>query len=167
MRVALPKLRFVLAVLVAAVALSGGCAKKAPAAIVQDPVPSLPPEYYQCILSYPPQIENAYFSNYANSYQTHQLYDGQVFVFKDMTLYAPNLIDAKLGIVYADQIECHIVNNSDLAKLKVGDHIDLVGISQGPTETAPRHLVFTGCYVLPVGAVQLPAAGGSTLVVPY
>ncbi len=145
--------------------LSAGCAPQT--AATQAPAPSIPASYYDCIEVVPTMLEAGYFSNYANLAESHALYDNKVYVFKDMTVDTWLIREAAQGILWADMIECPVVNVEAAQKLKIGDHLDLVGICLGPKELTDNQLLFKDCYVLPAGVLQLPAAGGSTFTLYY
>lgn len=162
------------------VILGSGCKASAPVVIAyptepqtnvsQGIVPYIPPAYYQCISVFPEQLENAYAWGYDSTMNVEQVnlnYDGQVFVFPDLLVDAWMISEVNQGSLLADHITCPIVNISYAKALKVGDQVDIVGVSVGPDPNKSGWLLFADCYVLPAGSIQLPAAGGSTFLPGY
>ena len=87
--------------------------------------------------------------------------------------YIAQLVDAYMirevdkGWLWADLTKCPIVN-LDLAKqLKPGQRVDIVGISAGRDLSQSPGLVFSSCYVLITGSLQLPAPGGPVFTPTY
>jgi hypothetical protein len=160
--------------------LLSGCKAGAPVVVAyptglqttayQGIVPYIPPAYYQWTSVYPEQLENAYtwgFDNTMNVDQVNLNYDGQIFVFPDLLVDAWMLSEINQGNLLADHITCPIVNISYARTLNVGDQVDIVGICLGPDPNKSGWLLFEDCYVLPAGAIQLPASGGGTFVAGY
>ena len=130
-------------------------------------VPYLPPSYYQCIQVLPMDIEAAYYSQYGNHAEAETMFTGKTFLFKDQLVDAYMIREVNKGWLWADLTKCPIVN-LDLAKqLKPGQRVDIVGISAGRDLSQSPGLVFSSCYVLITGSLQLPAPGGPVFTPTY
>jgi hypothetical protein len=134
-------------------------------------VPTLPPEYYNCIEAKPLELLNVYFGTlyYWYSYalendsslaDAQSTYDNQYFVFKNLGVADWMVADLEQGWIYiGSDIKCILVNPNDMKQFKTGDKIDVVGLNAGITSIRPPGLLFKDCYVLPAGAVKLPLSG--------
>jgi hypothetical protein len=125
--------------------------------------PSLPPQYYACYEAAPDDL----LRTYSRNYMTEQLYKGAAFVFKRIVVDERMLYNRDKGFLDVSKVECVAAQISDLAKLSVGETIDVVGVAQGPIENRSGWLRMTGCYFINTGTVQLPAGGGGTLLPSY
>ncbi len=144
--------------------LSAGCTRLTVAAA--EVVPSLPASYYDCIETYPPDLERVYFGYYpsagaiANPRRLaipREKYDNRVYVFKDQIIDAWALRDIARGWLWLDMIKCPLANLGEMKNFCLGDHFDLVGLNLGPVDDSTPVLLFRDCYVLPAGFVKLPA----------
>jgi hypothetical protein len=130
----------------------------APGAIV----PYIPPSYYNCIEVLPVDLENAYHTAYGNHAEAQILYDGKIFLFRNLLVDQYMLSELDKGWIWADLTNCPVVNMDYARTLRPGDRIDIVGINLGLNLTPKSVLAFKDCYLLPTGALQLPAPGGAT-----
>ncbi len=139
--------------------LTTGCAPK----LTAEALPALPPSYYNCIDTFPYELVHTYFMGYGEISGPKALYDNKVFVFKDQPLTDWAMRQLEEGCLWLDMIKCQLANPEDVAHFKMGDHFDLVGFNLGPPDVEVPELAFKDCYILPVGAIKLPAgesAGG-------
>jgi hypothetical protein len=125
-----------------------------------DIVPFIPPAYYQSIEVLPMDLERSYYSEYGNTAGADTRFNGLVFVFKNLLVDNYMTREVDKGWLWADLTLCPIVNLDAAKKLKLGDRVDIVGISMGRDLTKSPGLVFKDCYVLTAGSIQLPAPGG-------
>jgi len=135
-------------------------------------IPTLPPEYYNCIEAKPLELINVYFGTLYYYYNLNlegdislanakAIYDNQYFVFKSLPVTDWMVAELDQGWIYTgSDIKCILVNPNDMKKLKPGDTIDVVGFNTGITSINPPGLLFRDCYVLPADAIQLPLSGG-------
>jgi hypothetical protein len=137
-------------------------------------IPTLPPEYYNCIETTPLDLINVYygtlyyyFSLGLNTTGNNDLsnaeatYDNQYFVFKSLPVTDWMVTELDQGWIYIGSgIKCILVNPNDMKKFKLGDEIDVVGFNTGIISLSTPGLLFKDCYVLPAGAIQLPLSGG-------
>ena len=138
----------------------------APTTTWQSIVPYIPPSYYQCISVLPMVLENAFYSNYGNTAAADAMYDGQIFVFKDLLVDGWMIKDVNRGWLWADLTKCPIINLDAAKQLKSGDRIDIVGICEGRDPSQSGGLFFENCYVLQANSIQLPAPGGGSTFAP-
>ncbi|MCL2150242.1 MAG: hypothetical protein FWH51_04880 [Dehalococcoidia bacterium] len=138
----------------------GGCTPKTFA-----PPPYIPPEYYDCIETNAVDLVNAYFAGYGEIWGPMERYNDLVFVFKDVLIDAWVVKDLDKGWIWMDLIKCHLADRETMNEYKIGDRIDVVGYNLGPENIKTKELTFTDCYVLPRGAIALPADGSNGLVV--
>jgi hypothetical protein len=135
--------------------LSSACAR-APQA---EPLPSLPPEYYQAAVATPADLIYAYYSKYMVISEAEVRYNNMVFVFKNITVTDKTFAFKKDGYIQEDQIKCLVPDIMNDAKCyRVGDKVDIVGKNLGDKFGVPG-LTFSDCFILPAGAVALPAPG--------
>ena len=154
-----------LAVILSVAAGQVGCARQADAlesAVVQ----YIPPNYYDCIETTPNDLLNAYYSHYNAVGDPGVLFDGHIFVFKGITITAPELNHATDEFMWIDgAIKCYFLEQGSAGRLSINEKVDIVGIDSGVGTEYNGTLVFEGCIFLPSGSVQLPAGGGSSLTV--
>jgi hypothetical protein len=124
--------------------------------------PYIPAAYYQCIEVLPTDLQNAYHTAYGNHAEAQVMYDGKTFLFRNLLVDQYMLSELDKGYIWADLTNCPVVNMDYAKTLKPGDRIDIVGICLGLNLTAKSVLAFKDCYLLPTGALQLPAPGGAT-----
>jgi len=125
-------------------------------------VPFIPPAYYDCISVLPVDLEAAYHTAYGNHAEAEIMYNGKVFVFKNLLVDLYMISELDKGWVWADLTNCPVVNVDYAKTLKPGGRVDIVGICVGLNLTPRSVLAFKDCYVLPTGSLQLPAPGGAT-----
>ena len=150
--------------------LTGGCKKNAEAVMGQYTksgttafpliIPYINPAYYDCIDVLPMDLENAYYTAYGNHAEAETMYNGKVFVFKNLLVDEYMLRELDKGWVWADLTKCPVINLEDARKLEPGDRVDILGICMGRDLKISPGLYFKDCYVLVAGSVQLPAPGG-------
>jgi hypothetical protein len=147
-----------LVIVIFAMAFSGSCKKQGPSVVV----PYIPPEYYDCIEAKPSDLIAAYYSQYGNMGHAEENYNNKYFVFKDQIVADWMIKDLGQGWIWLPgNIKCVLININDMKALKIGDRIDVVGYNTGPMSLQVAGLIFTNCYVLPAGTVNLPVGGGT------
>jgi hypothetical protein len=136
------------------------CAK--PAYLAQLP-PILPPNYYQCVDSTAQAVEGAYFDPYGHRWMAEVQYNDQPFVFKNIEIVEGMMQSKGPDYIWVDRTQCMAANPADIAKIKVGQVIDVVGIMRGVSKDPDKQmdLLMTDCYFLPAGSVTLPLPGGA------
>ncbi len=140
--------------------LLGISACKAQAFAVQLP-PFLPPEYYSCLEAGPAELVGSYFSGYTNASYAEAQYNNQYFVFKNLPVKDWMIADLDKGYIWLGSgVKCELVNPADMKKFKIDERVDVVGLNTGVISYKTPGLLFTNCYVMAAGSVQLPAAGG-------
>jgi hypothetical protein len=123
------------------------------------PLPALPPEYYQAAVATPADLVYAYYSKYMVISEAEVRYNNMVFVFKNITVTDKTFAFKKDGYIQEDQIKCFVPDIMNDAKcFQVGDRIDIVGRNLGDKFGEPG-LILADSYILPAGAVALPAPG--------
>jgi hypothetical protein len=133
---------------------------KAKAFAVQLP-PYLPAECYTCLEATPGELVGSYFSGYANASWAEVQYNNSYFVFKNIPVKDWVLADLDKGFIWIGSgIKCELANPHDMDRFKLEDKIDVVGLNTGVISYKTPGLLFKNCYVIPAGAVQLPAVGG-------
>ena len=138
--------------------VAAGCSKQAYMANLP---PFLPPQYYDCIEVTPMDLVTSYFSGYTNASAAELAYNDKYFVFKKLHLKDWMITDLSQGYIWAGSgIKCELVNVDDMKDFEIDDQIDVVGYNAGVTSYEIPGLLFKDCYVLPTGAVKLPAVGG-------
>ena len=142
------------------VGLVGGCSSDKPTIA---PVPYIPIEYYDCLEAYPAELVATYFSGYGDVWGPMERYNDKVFVFKNVLIDDWVLQDLDEGLLWLSYIKCSIANISVMSNYKKGDRIDLVGYNLGPENISVKELTFKDCYVLPPGAIVLPAEGNGVI----
>jgi hypothetical protein len=141
----------------AGVAAGDGCMQRAEFA-APPPAPFIPAAYFKCIQADALTLIDAYYINYNSPAQVAAKYNGEVFVFKGVTLTDKQIASMKKGYVFVEMIKCAITNTDDVSRYKAGDRIDVVGINQGISMDF-RGLEFSDCYIIPSGSMQLPSGG--------
>ena len=131
-------------------------------------VPYIPPSHLSCTEVLPTDLLDAYLNPHLDFGQAEALYNGRVFVFKRIQVTENMLKWRAAGYVWAgNTIQCFPLNQDQLDRLKVGDVVDIVGVSMGLHKQF-MGLVFQGCVFLPSGLVQLPIEGtGDSDVITY
>jgi hypothetical protein len=152
---------------------------------VQGIIPYIPPSYYACLQVNLDDLLKNYFTHYGNLDLAEQAYDGQIFVFNSIRVMQSMIVDGDSFVVSNAQFIA--MQPGAVAKLKVGDLIDVVGINRGPMPEAEGKplsdwfdangapliaivsgwLYFTDCIFLPSGSVVLPAPGAPAFVPLY
>ena len=140
-------------------------------------IPTFPPAYYNCIEANPLELLNVYFGTLYYFYSgglvangnedlviAEGAYNNQYFVFKHLQVADWMVAELERGWIYAGSgIKCILANPADMKQFKIGDYVDVVGLDAGVITINPPELLFTGCYVLPAGAIPLPASGAPSL----
>ena len=132
-------------------------------------LPLLPPEYYQCYETTSQDIITAYFGAYSSRPLAEALYNNQPFVFKNIEI-MPGMMESQgPDYIWVDRTQCMAVNPTDVAKLKVGQVVDVVGIMRGVSIDPDKRmdLLMTDCYFLPAGSFALPVPGGPVMATGY
>ncbi len=126
---------------------------------------SLPASYYACLEARPLDLEIAYFSNYGNRYNASMLYNDRVFVMKDLEWTAAMAQGlASEGCLWLGSVKLVVSNADDCRRFRPGRRVDIVGTNRGILDSYT--LLFSDCYVLPAGSLQLPAEGAGGKFVP-
>ncbi len=146
----------------ASAVFAGGCNQEKLAAAP----PFVPPEYYDCIEVDPQALVNIYFTGYGDFTATEARYNDKIYVFKNIPVDERMFRGLEESFIWVDQIECYLVDPSEMDRYEVGDKIDVVGWNRGPTSYVIAGLKFDGCLVLPAGSVALPADPGSGPISP-
>lgn len=132
-----------------------GCAKEGIITLV----PYIPPSYLSCTEVLPNDLLDAYNNPHLDFGQAEALYNDRVFIFKRIQVTENMLKWRAAGYVWAgNTIQCFPLTQNELDHLKVGDVVDIVGVSMGLHKQF-MGLVFQGCVFLPSGLVQLPIEG--------
>ncbi len=119
---------------------------------------SLPAGYYACLEAKPLDLEIAYFSNYGNRYNASILYNDKVFVMKDLEWTAAMAQGlASEGCLWLGSVKLEVSNADGCRRFRPGQRVDIVGTNRGILGSST--LLFSDCYVLAAGSLQLPAAG--------
>ena len=129
------------------------------------PPPSIPAMYYQCLEADPNSLVNAYYTHYLDRSIAQMIYDGGVFVLKNIELTLPQVERLrKESCVWVGLVKCLVTNIADCMRFKPGEKVDVVGTNKG---ASPEFIgiTFVDCYVIPTGSLQLPAEGDSQLVI--
>jgi len=142
--------------------LVGGCKPKTFTA-----PPYIPSGYYDCIETLPVDLVHAYFAGYGEIWSALENYNDKVFVFKNLLVDEWMVYELDKGILWLDLIKCYLANPEAMDNYKLGDRIDVVGFNQGPDNIKVTGLTFRDCYVLPPGAIALPAEGNGQINVGY
>ena len=132
---------------------ASSCVKEEAAAVP----PFIPPNYYQAVQVDPQQLLNVYFTGYGDFTAIEALYNGVIFVFKDVLVDERMFTGLDEGFIWVDMIKCYLTNPEDMNRFKPGDRIDVVGRCDGPTQYILMQLKFNECLVVPAGTVALPA----------
>lgn len=136
--------------------------------VPMDVVPYLPPQYYACTETTPQNLAQAYFLRYFNVAEAENNFNGQVFVFKNITISDYALKYATDDYIWVDSIiQCYFLKSGSAKDLTAGETLDVVGVDAGMGKDYAGTLIFTGCIFLQAGSVQLPATGASALAVPF
>jgi hypothetical protein len=131
-------------------------------------VPYIPPMYYACSETTPQNLAQAYFLRYFNVADAENNFNGQVFVFKNITISEYSLKYATDDSIWVDSIiQCYFLKSGGAKDLKAGETVDVVGIDAGMGKDYTGTLIFKDCIFLPAGSIQLPAAGTSGPAVPF
>lgn len=122
------------------------------------PMPILPAAYFKCTPLDPLTLIDAYYINYNSVALIEARYNGEIFVFKGIELTQKKIDNLKQGFVWVEMCQCAVINSGYVINLKVGDDIDVVGVNKGISKEF-RGLVFSDCYIVPSGRLELPAPG--------
>jgi hypothetical protein len=159
----------ILSVLSAALAIclaaASACAKA-----TLEAAPTIPVGYYKCMQATPDDLEKAYFSNYGNRDLAEMNYDGQVFVFKKLSVSELALQQYEnLGYIWFGVVKCVPLDGGSVCPLKLDMLIDVVGVNQGvPDEPDMKFsLLMTGCVFMPADSLALPAGDAPAFVAGY
>ena len=129
------------------------------------PPPAIPAEYYKCQAVGAADLVNAYYSKYFDLTVSRIIYDNQIFVLKNIELTKDQITHLrKEGLIWVDLIECNLANAGDCGRFKTGDMVDVVGINSGPSMEF-YGLVFLDCFMIPAGALKLPADDSGQAVI--
>lgn len=164
-RTTAPVLQFVLAVAFAILSLLCfpfvGCGQEASTTI-----PLIPPLYYSSTEVAPGALAHEYWNPHLDVPSAKLLYDGRIFIFKNILLDDTALKHKKEGYLRLEMVKAYITNTNYLARLKVGDLVDIVGINGGVASDFVG-LNFIDCIVLPASSVQIPIGGTSAFMPQY
>jgi hypothetical protein len=140
--------------------LAAGCQKnqftKAP--------DSIPPEYYGAIATSPDDLITAYygrFGNAGNPVLADTNYGGKPVVFKSIVVDERMLLGQPQGYMDISTIHCIAMDDGELAKVKPGDLIDIVGVNNGMIAGRANWLLMDRCLFLPAGFAAVPVSGGT------
>ena len=129
------------------------------------PPPSIPAMYYQCLEADPNSLVNAYYTHYLDRSIAQMIYDGGVFVLKNIELTIPQIERLRNeSCVWVGLVKCLVANIADCTRFKPGEKIDVVGTNKGASAEFIG-ITFVDCYVIPAGSLQLPADNSSQLVI--
>ena len=129
----------------------------------------LPPLYYQSIEVTPEAIVKYYFDPYGHGWEAEMIYDDQPFVFKNIEFIKGMMESKGPDYIWVDRIRCYAIDPGDVAQLKIGQMVDVVGMMRGISKDPdmPISLVMTECYFLPAGSLAIPVGGGGGFVAGY
>jgi hypothetical protein len=151
----------------------GLCSCSISADSAEQALPFISPAYYNCSVTDPETLFDAYHSRYANVSMASTQFDNTYFVFKNIQLTAISFKHLDQGYFWLapGQIKCYPLHPSDIQHLKAGDVVDVVGLNYGialnDASLAYKDcIVFKDCIVLPAGSVMLPAPGVGGLTIP-
>ena len=132
------------------------------------PPPNIPVAYYNCLEIKPQDLVALYSVHYYNIYASQMLYDNQVFVFKNIEVTPAMLKHVDEGYAWLWDIKC-LLADSTFSRYRPGEKFDLVGINLGINrdQGVPFCLLFKDCFVMPAGALKLPAEGGVPVIPGY
>ena len=149
--------------LMALPAVLAGCSS----ALQSPAIPYIPPAYYNCTETTVDTLLQVYFNHYNAVAGAELIFNGQVFVFKNIVISDASLKYATEDYIWVNGvIQCYFLKSGSARQLKVGDKVDVVGVDAGICKEYSGSLVFNGCIFLPAGSVQLPAGGTSALSLP-
>ncbi len=138
--------------------LIGACTK--PLFVADLPL-YLPTQYYNCMEATPAELVGSYFSGYTNASYAEAQYNNQYFVFKNLPVKDWMIADLDKGYIWLGSgVKCELVNPADMKKFKLDQKIDVVGLNTGVISYKSPGLLFTNCYVMPAGSIQLPIGTG-------
>lgn len=130
-------------------------------------IPYIPPSYYTCTETTPDDLLEAYFHRTRKVVGAELMFNGQVFVFK-------NIVATDFSIKYATEdyiwvqstIQCYFLQKGSAKQLKSGQKVDVIGVAGGIGKEYAETLVFTGCIFLDAGSVKLPIEQPAGLALP-
>ncbi|RJO61983.1 MAG: hypothetical protein C4542_05080 [Dehalococcoidia bacterium] len=127
----------------------------------------VPPSYYNCTDTTPENLLQAYFGRYNAVPGAEIIFNGQVFVFKNIVITDCSLKYATADYIWVQSIiKCYFLQSGSVRQLRAGQKVDVVGVDAGISKEYTGALVFTGCVFLPAGSVQIPVEGISALTLP-
>ncbi len=131
------------------------------------PVTYLSPMYLDCIEVKPADLTWDYFGNYADRWLADRKFTGKTFIFKNITVTSYSLENKDEGFMWVEQLRCAEAKEGDIAKLKVGEQIDIIGVNRGVPPQEYWALLITDCIFVPADSLGLPLPGGDVFVPTY
>lgn len=130
-------------------------------------VPFIPSEYFNCTDVAPQALYDQYYACWSDFGEAEDQFDNTYIVFKNIALTNDMFKYLNQGNLWVlpSEIDCYLLNPSDMRRYKAGDKIDVVGLNTGPVNGLAG-LVFKNCIILPAGSVQLPAPGSGSVFIP-
>ncbi len=125
------------------------------------------PAYYSCLEVTPAALSWEYYGNYADRWQADRDFTGKYFIFKNIKVTEYSLENKDEGFMWVEQVRCTEAKAGDIAKLKVGDLIDIIGCNRGVPPNSYWTLLMTDCIFVPSGSLPLPLPGGEVFVPGY
>jgi len=128
--------------------------------------PFVPPEYYDCVEIDPADLYGnyIYYTAHGDYATAVSQYTNRYFVIKEMEVNERMYSTIQNGFIWADYIECHLVDVNSLRQYKPGDLIDIVGLNKGPSSQDIMSIRFNACIIMPAGSLALPAEKGTGMV---
>ncbi len=142
--------------------LASGCARGDFA-----PMTYISPMYYSCVEVKPADLSWEYYGNYADRWLADQNFTGKTFIFKNISVTSFMLDNKDDGFMWVEQLRCTEANQGDIADLKPGDVIDIIGVNRGVPPNEYWALLITDCIFVPAGSLSLPLPGGDVFVPTY
>ncbi len=118
--------------------------------------PMLPARYYSCQEVTPTDLYNAYLAPNARRTYAEGMFNGEVFVFKNVQVVSAMLENLPKNNIWLGQVICYAVNPQDISRLKPGQKYDIVGVNRGVSPEWRFSIYLTECYFLRAGAAALP-----------
>ena len=133
------------------------------------PPPAIPVEYYKCLSVEPNVLVNAYYSRYLDITVAQTLYTDKIFILKNVVITNDHITHLRNeGFIWVDMIQCIVANTKDCERFRAGDKVDVIGSNKGPSMDNYGVLIFLDCFMIPAGALKLPADdSGQAVIVGY
>jgi hypothetical protein len=127
--------------------------------------PEIPASYYQCQSVDPVALASSYYSRYMDKAVAKASFDNHILIIKGIELSDYQVTCLRNhNYIWVDLIKCMVGNKEYSSRFKVGDMIDVVGVNKGDTMDF-MGLLFTDCYLIPSGSLQLPSDESGELVI--